>query len=136
MSNQINIPLKCSSCGKSLMNPDETIDNLPSIALAANIAGKTGMVFLSQVYGSYAKAFHGVENIEGSIADLSCPHCHEPFPVSQICECHAPLVALQLQVGGAIKLCTRNGCKRHSLEFENVDDAFYLFRCQDESHLA
>lgn len=30
-----------------------------------------------------------------------------------------------------IKFCTPNGCKKHFLEFEDVDDAFRLFRSQD-----
>ena len=86
-------------------------------------------------FGSYTKKFEKVEDVVGSIAILSCPVCHQPLPVLQNCECRAPLVGMQLEVGGTIKICSRNGCKRHSLEFEDVNDAFMLLMKSDQTGL-
>jgi len=69
----------------------------------------------------------GVRDLEGSVAEFSCPHCHHPFPVVQVCECKAPVIALHLHIGGVVKFCTRNGCTKHWLEFQDADDLFTLF---------
>jgi len=45
------------------------------------------------------------------------------------------VIGLYLKVGGIIKVCTRNGCSHHSLEFEDSQDALNLFRSQDPSGL-
>ena len=111
------------------------IDGLPAIELEAKLGEKIGKIYLSQEYGSYEKVFENVDDVVGSVAVFSCPHCHQPFPVVQICECKAPMIGLQLEVGGMIKICSRNGCKRHSLEFEDVNDAFMLFMRQDKTGL-
>lgn len=135
MTHQINIPVKCPECHKSLMNKNVLIDDLPAIELEAKLGEKVGKVFLSQIYGSYEKKFENVEDMVGSVAVFSCPHCHQPFPVIQLCECRAPMVGMQLEVGGMIKICSRNGCKRHSLEFEDVNDAFMLLMRGDHTGL-
>ncbi len=135
MGHQINIPVKCSNCGKSLLTDKVKLDGLPAIELEAKMGGKLGKIYLSQIYGSYEKKFEGVKDVVGAIAAFSCPHCHEPFPVLQICECKAPMIGLQLEYGGTIKICSRNGCKRHALEFEDVNDAFMLFLRKDETGL-
>jgi len=109
------------------MNPQLRLDDLPSIDLQAKVRDQLGHVFLSQIYGSYQKRFSGVEDIRGSVAQFSCPHCHDPFPVVGICQCGAPLISFQLRIGGVVKICTRNGCKKHALEFEDADELFELF---------
>ena len=135
MNGVIKILVKCPACGKSLMNPDVRLDDLPSIDLEVKIGKKVGHIYLSQVYGSYNKKFDGVDDIDGVIYSLFCPDCGKPLPVYQTCECKAPIVGLQLQAGGIIKICSRNGCKNHSLEFTNVNDAFELFQSQDKTGL-
>ena len=135
MSQQILISVKCPNCHKSLMNDSEVLDNRPVIELEAKIGKKVGKILLSQEYGSYNKKFVGVDDIMGSVAVFSCVHCHDPFPVIQNCDCQAPLVGLQLEVGGLIKICSRNGCKMHSLEFQDVNDAFMLLMKNDQTGL-
>ena len=135
MSNQIHISVKCPLCHHSLMNSENLIDDLPAIELEAKIADKIGRIFLSQIYGSYIKKFISVEDIVGAVAALSCPLCHQLLPVIQNCDCRAPLVGMQLEVGGTIKICSRNGCKKHSLEFEDVNDAFMLLMRNDQTGL-
>lgn len=118
------------------MNSSVQLDAEDSIQLQAKVLDKLGHIYLSQLYGSYEKSFDTVEDIEGSVAEFSCPHCHHAFPVFGACKCKAPIIGFALEIGGTIKICTRNGCKQHSLEFENVDDAFFLFRSQDDTHLS
>jgi hypothetical protein len=135
MSQQILISVKCPHCHQSLMSKSDLLDNLPVIELEAKISEKVGKILLSQEYGSYNKKFVGVDDVMGSIAVFSCVHCHQPFPVIQNCDCQAPLVGMQLEVGGMIKICTRNGCKMHSLEFQDVNDAFMLLMKNDQTGL-
>lgn len=126
----ILVHVKCGGCGHSLMNPNLEIDGVPSIDLEAKVRAKLGHIYLSQVYGSYETSFSGVEDIPGSIAAFSCPHCHEPFPVARICSCGAPQMSLCLEIGGTIRFCARNGCREHAIEFERVTDLFRVFESQ------
>ncbi len=135
MSHQINIPVKCPECDNSLMNQKVLVDELPAIELEAKLGEQVGKIFLSQEYGNYDKKFVDVDDVIGQVATLFCPNCHHPLPVVQICACKAPMIGLQLEVGGMIKICSRNGCKQHSLEFEDVNDAFMLFQRQDKTGL-
>jgi len=133
----LRILVNCLKCRKSLMNPDVQIDRLNAIHLFVKIGDKTGNLFLSQIYGSYNKRFDGIDDIEDAVVECSCPHCHNPLPFFERCStCQAPVIGLGLQVGGIIKVCSRNGCKQHALEFEEIDHAFRLFQSQDDSHLA
>jgi hypothetical protein len=117
------------------MNDSESLDNLAVIELEAKIGKKVGKILLSQLYGSYTKKFSNVDDVMGSVAVFSCVHCHQPLPVIQNCDCRAPLVGMQLEVGGMIKICSRNGCKMHSLEFQDVNDAFMLLMKSDQTGL-
>ncbi|MBF0573668.1 MAG: hypothetical protein HQK69_07905 [Desulfamplus sp.] len=136
MSSQIKIEVSCPSCLKSLMNPQVKVDDLPSIEILAKLSGKSGTIFLSQIYGSYEKKFVNVEDINDAVVDCSCPKCQKPFPIQKICSCNAPLATLNLDIGGRINFCTRNGCPHHSVEFENLDSAFILFQKQNPSYYA
>lgn len=133
MAHILKILVMCPNCKKSLMAPERQIDGLDAIRISARVLKSEGDIYLSQVYGSYRKEFNGVINVEGTIVEGACPHCHTPFPIQQECECGASIFGLALQGGGIINVCSRNGCKQHSLEFENADDAFDLFRRQNVS---
>lgn len=136
MMSQIKIKVNCPFCRNSLMNPAVQIDDLPSIEISAKISGKSGQVYLSQLYGSYQKKFVGVEDIPESVVECFCPKCHKPLPIHKECSCNAPVSTLNLEIGGRIHFCTRNGCKHHSVEFENIDDAYLLFQQQNPSYYA
>lgn len=136
MTYSIRIRVRCPECGTSLMNPKQSVDHLESIHFLVKIGDRIGNLYLSQIYGSYNKTFDGVDDVKGAIVECSCPHCHGPFPMFGQCEdCKAPMIGLDLEVGGMIKVCSRNGCKKHSLEFENIDDAYSLFQSQDDTGL-
>jgi hypothetical protein len=136
MAHGIQIHVQCPHCGKSLMTPDPKIDQLDSIQLLVKIGDQIGHLYLSQVYGSYEKHFENVANVPDAVIECSCPHCFRPFPIHQPCgNCGAAIIGLDLKVGGIIKVCSRNGCKHHSLEFEDSQDALNLFRSQNGSGL-
>lgn len=132
MINQLKILATCPGCHASLLNPDIQVDENDAIDLLVKIGSAMGHIYLSQIYGSYNKQFGNVEDVRGAIVECSCPSCYTPFPVHGLCECKAPMIGLGIQTGGTIKVCTRNGCKKHALEFENADDAFFLFQNQDD----
>lgn len=127
---RIKVEVKCPHCFKSLMNPETPVDDLPSIDIKAKVGESIGHVYLSALYGSFNKRFKGVEDKLDTIVECSCPHCLTPFPFFANCECKAPIIGVHLQIGGTVKFCTRNGCKHHSVEFENMDSAFQLFQNQ------
>lgn len=135
MTHELKLHLSCPNCKNSLMTPERRIDGHDAVRITAKVFDSTGDIFLSQVYGSYNKEFGEAKNVDGSVIEGLCPHCSKPFPIHQMCECGAPLFSLSLQGGGLINICSRNGCERHSLEFENADDAFELFRRQDGTGL-
>ena len=133
MTHQIEVSVKCPKCGESLMNPGVPVDEMPSIELEATIENKKGRVYLSQIYGSYNKIFEGVDDVPDTVVQCACPRCHNLLPTQRTCVCRAPVASVNLELGGTVNFCTRNGCKGHSLEFENPDDAFKLFLDKDES---
>jgi hypothetical protein len=136
MAHGLHIQVKCPHCGKSLMTPEPKIDQLDSIQFLSKIGNRIGHLYLSQVYGSYEKIFENIEDLSDAVVECSCPHCYRPFPVHHACgSCSAAVIGLDLKVGGIIKVCTRNGCAHHSLEFEDSQDALNLFRSQDPSGL-
>jgi hypothetical protein len=136
MAHGLHIQVKCPHCGKSLMTPEPKIDQLDSIQFLSKIGNRIGHLYLSQVYGSYEKIFENIEDLPDAVVECSCPHCYRPFPVHHACgSCSAAVIGLDLKVGGIIKVCTRNGCAHHSLEFEDSQDALNLFRSQDPSGL-
>ncbi|MBF0303154.1 MAG: hypothetical protein HQK73_08945 [Desulfamplus sp.] len=137
MNSQIKVEVNCPSCQKSLMIQGVKIDDLPAIEISAKISGKSGKVYLSQIYGSYQKKFVNVEDIPDTVVDCFCPKCQQPFPIKKVCSsCNAPVATLNLDIGGKINFCTRNGCPHHSVEFENLDSAFILFQKQNPSYYA
>lgn len=130
----LNLQVKCPRCFASLMCKDIQVDGRPSIDVRAKVGVLEGHIYLSQVYGSYEKVFGGVPDVRGSIETFSCPHCDAPLPVQQTCPCGAPMVGIDLVIGGIIRFCTRNGCEEHHLEFDNPDDAFVLYESQTEAN--
>ena len=42
-------------------------------------------------------------------------------------ECDAPMVDFHLTEGGKVSLCSRAGCKKHSIEFEDLATAMNHF---------
>ena len=119
----ISLKLKCPLCGESLMDHDHLVDNEPSISLNIEIGGKKGNIKLSSIYGSY-NYDTDIEMPNGEIAKFYCPHCESNITSSNEClTCGADMVPFYLDMGGKVTICSRNGCKNHFVEFEDLSVA-------------
>ncbi len=124
----INLSLKCPHCRKSLMDKSKKLGGHPSVAVKLTYAGKNSPLYLSSVYGSY-EVETDINVPIGKIAGFRCPHCKADLKSLRKCDiCGAQMVAFDLKEGGQVQICSRRGCKKHILEFENPDkeiEAFY-----------
>lgn len=124
----VTVSVKCPHCGKSLMEPKKKLDNSAAILVHMTYAGKNAPLYLSAAYGSY-KIETGLPIPVGKIAGFRCPHCKADLKSTRKCDiCSAQMVAFDLKEGGQVQICSRRGCKKHILEFQNPDnelEAFY-----------
>ncbi len=119
----ISLKLKCPVCGESLMDDDHLVDNKPSIHLNVEIADKKGVIRLSSIYGSYNYSTK-LEMPQGEVAKFSCPHCKSQIISDTEClSCGSFMVPFYLDMGGKVNVCSKNGCKNHFVEFEDLSVA-------------
>ncbi|MBI4726965.1 hypothetical protein HY768_07040 [candidate division TA06 bacterium] len=127
MTSQLALKIKCPVCRKSLMDRQNMLDGYPSIALEAEGNGHRGWLRLSPVYGSYDIESE-FEIPPDCVARIFCPQCRSELKSLAACDlCQAPMVPLMLEEGGKIFTCSRRGCKKHFLEFEDIDKALATF---------
>jgi hypothetical protein len=121
--NLISLQTKCPVCNKSLMDKEHKIDNEPSINLIIETPGKSGIIRLSSIYGSFN--YNCEMDLEpGVVAVFSCPHCKAKINTQELCyTCRAPMSSVLLEIGGKINFCSRNGCKNHNISFEDLSAA-------------
>jgi predicted RNA-binding Zn-ribbon protein involved in translation (DUF1610 family) len=88
---------------------------------------KEGFIWLSSIYGSY-NLESTFEIKQDDVAEFKCPHCMKELTSSENCSvCGAPLVDFHLIEGGKVSICSRAGCRKHSIEFEDVATAMNHF---------
>jgi hypothetical protein len=109
------------------MQPGKKLDNTASILIHLTYAGKNAPLYLSSAYGSYL--VETALNIPISkIAGFRCPHCKADLKSTRKCDiCAAQMVAFELKEGGQVQICSRRGCKKHILEFQNPDNELQAF---------
>ncbi len=127
----INIDVNCPYCQKSLMNKHHRLKDIPSIELIGKLspdAGSTeGIIRLSAFYGDY-QIETGLVIPADTIVEFKCPFCHRELTSSRECEsCRAPMVALEFPRGGKVQFCSRRGCKKHLIEFEDPEEELRAF---------
>jgi hypothetical protein len=123
----IHINLKCYHCGKNLMDKNFEIDDHPSVRVLLEHKGKRGALRLSSRYGSH-KIDSEMAVPEGDIAEFFCPHCESDLESSRACyECNAPMITFESELGGYLRICSRKGCKRHIIEFEDLETELRAF---------
>jgi ssDNA-binding Zn-finger/Zn-ribbon topoisomerase 1 len=109
------------------MDKAHKIDGHPAIGLRMDVRGKKGWLRLSPVYGSY-KVESEFPIAKDALVRMSCPHCQTALRSSTECEiCGASMVPMLLEEGGKVFICSRKGCKKHFLEFEDVNKALTKF---------
>ena len=124
----IQVNVKCPYCKESLMDNVHTIDGKPSIKVSIQSGNKLGDLYLSSLYGSY-EIISEIDFIEDEIYIFSCPHCNSVLTSKNLCEkCSASMVAFEFIGGSKILICSRRSCKKHLIEFEDLEkeiSAFY-----------
>jgi hypothetical protein len=124
LPNLISLGVKCPVCGHSLMDEKKQVDNCSSIKLNIKIGEDTGVINLSSVWESY-NFFCSIDTPKYKIIQLSCPHCNSEIKCKNECDiCDAPMIHLDLELGGDVCICSRMGCRNHFVKF--VDLSFAL----------
>lgn len=125
--NLISLKVKCPDCNHSLMDYTHFLNAKPSIKLHIDLVGKQGTIHLCSTYGCYEK-ISNIDLVDQEIARLSCTYCRHDLPVSGDCEeCGAPIVDFPLEKGGKVHVCSRIGCKKHYVSFEDIYETLSSF---------
>jgi phage FluMu protein Com len=125
--NLISLKVKCPNCKKSLMDYTQYLNGKPSIKVHIGVGKSKGVINLCSTYGCYEKVSN-IDLIEGEIARLSCPHCKKEFSGTSLCDdCDAPIIDFNLEKGGKVHVCSRIGCKKHFVSFEDIYDTLSNF---------
>lgn len=110
------------------MDNDNLVDKLPSVRTIIQYGDKRGNLYLSSLYGSY-NVISEIKPPKDEIVIFFCPHCNAALTTKFLCdECNAPMVAFEFIGGSKILICSRKGCKKHFIEFEDLEkqiSAFY-----------
>lgn len=115
------LELKCPRCNHSLMDSKDPIDEHPSVKITVSFGRKHGWLRLSSMYGSYNKKSE-YDIPDGTIIHCFCPHCHGALTDTAMCvECGAPMISMLVRGGNMVQVCSRQGCKGHMLEVNNVN---------------
>ena len=123
----IHVDLQCTHCGANLMDKDKLIDGHQSIEVLVEYKGKQGIMHLSSRYGSY-KIETKIDIPDREIVRFICPHCKKDMRSSRKCyECGAPMVTFESTLGGFLRICSRRGCKKHSIEFVDLETEIRAF---------
>lgn len=125
--NFVSVKLKCVHCGHALMDHEHLVDNVASIKLYVKIGEQEGYVWLSSIYGSY-NLDSSFEIQNGDVAQFKCPECFHELKSEEVCdECGAHMVDFHLEDGGKVSVCSRAGCKKHLIQFEDLGTALNHF---------
>jgi len=127
MAKTVSVQVKCPLCGKSLMDHEHPLHDVPSIKLNIQLGKEKGIIRLCSIYDCYDH----VSDIDISgkeVVEFSCPHCHQILNSAEKCDvCDAPMVPFNLDMGGKVVICSRKGCTKHYVAFENLQDAIRKF---------
>ena len=127
MEKQVSFGVKCPLCHTSLMNEEKIMNGKPNVELNIEYNGVRGKIYLCSRYGCFDHE-SDIKVDYNAIATLSCPQCNSPLATNVMCEaCGAQMVTFGIKSGGRVSLCSRNGCTKHYVAFENLDDAIRKF---------
>ncbi len=124
----IHLKVECPHCKRSLLDTEQAKDDCPAVRVTITYKEKKGDLLLSSLYGSYNHT-QPFSIPSGDTVSFSCPWCHASLMSTTPCtRCNAYMVSLAIAEGGGIQICSRQGCKKHILEFEDLETdlkAFY-----------
>ena len=127
MSKIISVKVKCPHCMKSLMDQEHLIVEKPSIKLNIEMGDNRGIIRLCSIYGCYEHE-SDIDLPKGEVARIFCPHCNKEMISEEKCDvCEAHMIPLILEMGGRVSICSRSGCTKHYVAFEDLSDAIRKF---------
>lgn len=129
MTKPVHLSVTCPHCNQSLMTEKRYINNEPTIKIMIkNPTNDQGFIWLSSIYGDYNYStkikFH-----EGDVIEFICPHCETSLAARhESCDlCDAPIVRMDCTIGGTLSICSRSGCKKHYVVFEDLESTIKKF---------
>ena len=123
----IRLNVECPHCKHSLLDKTYKIDGHPSARILFECKGKKDELYLSSLYESYNSRIPSFVS-EGDILMLFCPWCKASLMSTRTCDkCNAQMALMNLVNGGKIQICSRKGCKKHFLEFEDLETELKTF---------
>jgi predicted RNA-binding Zn-ribbon protein involved in translation (DUF1610 family) len=123
MTKVIALSVRCPHCDESLMDEHHLLNNKPSIRLRIETTRmQKGMIWLSSIYGDYNYSCEFLIP-DSDVVKLFCPHCGENLKRKAVtCDiCEAPIISFNVDVGGRVSVCSRNGCRNHYVVFDDLD---------------
>jgi len=128
MQKSLSIHVKCPLCRNSLMDKENLIHNKPSIKLNIQLGKARGVIRLCSIYDCYDH-YSDIDISGVDIAEFACPHCNQVLNSTELCDkCNAPMVHFIVDIGGKVSICSRKGCTKHYIAFENpVDEIKKLY---------
>jgi len=127
MVKSVSIHVKCPLCKTSLMDNEHLLNAKPSIKLNIELGNSRGIIRLCSIYDCYDHD-SDMDISDVDIAIFSCPHCNQILNTLEKCDiCDAPIVSFALDIGGKVAICSRKGCTKHYVTFENPHDAVNKF---------
>ncbi|MBM3437116.1 MAG: hypothetical protein FJY07_12980 [Bacteroidetes bacterium] len=122
MTKTVSLLAKCPHCGKSFMDEEIKLHDVPSIKLNIETTSNRGTIRLCSIYGCYDHLCD-FNLKEGEIAKFYCPYCNKELTSNMECEapnCNAPMIPFTLELGGKVFICSRRGCENHFVAFEDL----------------
>ena len=130
MERYVSISVKCPHCKESLMSEEKQLNGKPSIKLNITSRGESGLLLLCANYGCYDQQ-SDIYVAKNDIVRFSCPNCGKDLATEVPCEeCGAPMVTMNLKSGGKVSICSRKGCTKHFVAFDDLSDAIRKFHSE------
>lgn len=127
MEKHIVLSVKCPHCGVSLMDESHKVNGHPGIKLNIETQNDRGILWLCPIYNCFTHDCN-IQLKEKELVKFFCPHCNKSLLREMPCKiCEAPMVGLNINVGGKVNVCSRKGCNNHYVVFEDLNDAIGLF---------
>jgi methionyl-tRNA synthetase len=109
------------------MDNEQQLNGKPSIKINIQGGGVRGTIRLCSIYGCYDHKSE-IDLSKVDIAEFSCPSCNQLLTGKEVCDkCGAPMISFLLDVGGKVSICSRKGCTKHFVAFENIEDSLRKF---------
>lgn len=135
MEKQIVLSVKCPHCGTSLMDESHKVNGHSGIKLNIETEGDRGIIWLCPIYNCF-KHDCNIELKEKELTKIYCPHCNKSLLREIPCKvCNAPMIGMNINIGGKVNVCSRKGCQNHYVLFEDLNDALNLLYDKFDNNL-